>query len=38
VADVQDRLQQRISELDFEVHEEKFQYWKKYESKSRSRK
>jgi uncharacterized protein (DUF2164 family) len=38
VADVQERLQQRISELDFEVHEEEFQYWKKFERKPKSRK
>jgi uncharacterized protein (DUF2164 family) len=38
VVDVQERLQQRIAELDFEVHEDEFQYWKKYESKSKSRK
>ena len=38
VADVQERLQQRVSELDLEVHEEEFQYWKKYEQKSRPRK
>ena len=31
VAEVQERLQVRISELDLEVHEEPFQYWKKYE-------
>ena len=31
VADVQERLQARISELDLEVHEEPFQYWRKYE-------
>jgi uncharacterized protein (DUF2164 family) len=38
VADVQERLQQRISELDFEVHEYEFQYWKKYEGNPKSRK
>lgn len=38
VADVQERLQQRISELDFDVHEDEFQYWKKYEVKSKPRK
>ena len=27
VADVQERLQSRISELDFEVHEDEFTYW-----------
>ncbi|HEY1611728.1 MAG TPA: DUF2164 domain-containing protein [Paraburkholderia sp.] len=38
VADAQGRLQQRVSELDLEVHEEEFQYWKKYEGKARPRK
>lgn len=27
VADVQEKLQMRISELDLEVHEDEFQYW-----------
>ena len=31
VLDVQERLQARVSELDLEVHEEEFQYWRKYE-------
>ncbi len=31
VADAQERLQARVSELDFEVHEEEFSYWRKYE-------
>jgi uncharacterized protein (DUF2164 family) len=31
VADVQERLQARISELDFEVHEEEFPYWRKFD-------
>ena len=29
VADVQDRLQARIMEVDIEVHEDEFQYWRK---------
>ena len=29
VADVQERLQQRLSEIDLEVHEDEFQYWRK---------
>lgn len=29
VADVQERLQMRISELDIELHEDPFQYWGK---------
>jgi uncharacterized protein (DUF2164 family) len=38
VADVQERLQARISELDIEVHEDEFQYWRKYERKGREKK
>lgn len=38
VLDVQERLQARISELDFEVHEEEFQYWRKYERHGKGRK
>lgn len=29
VADVQEKLQQRILELDIEVHEDEFTYWQK---------
>jgi hypothetical protein len=29
VADVQERLQARVMEVDIEVHEEAFQYWPK---------
>jgi uncharacterized protein (DUF2164 family) len=29
VADVQERLAQRVSELDLEVHEDEFQFWQK---------
>ena len=31
VADVQERLQMRIMEVDIEIHEEEFQYWRKFE-------
>ena len=31
VADVQERLQIRISELDIENHEDEFQYWRKFD-------
>jgi uncharacterized protein (DUF2164 family) len=31
VADAQERLQARVAELDFEVHEQEFGYWRKYE-------
>lgn len=33
IADVQERLQSRISELDIEVHEDELQYWRKYDLK-----
>lgn len=31
VADVQERLQMRVAEIDIEVHEESFQYWRKFD-------
>jgi uncharacterized protein (DUF2164 family) len=31
VADVQERLQLRVSELDLEVHEDEFGYWRKFD-------
>ena len=31
VADVQERLQARIADLDFEVHEDEFTYWRKFD-------
>jgi uncharacterized protein (DUF2164 family) len=34
VADAQERIQARATELDFEVHEEEFTYWKKYDKPS----
>ena len=37
VADVQERLQARVSEVDLEVHEEEFQYWKKFDGAKRKR-
>ena len=33
VADVQERLQARISELDIEIHEDEFAYWRKFDVK-----
>ncbi len=30
VADVQERMQARVSELDIDVHEDEFQYWRKF--------
>lgn len=35
VADVQERLQARISEIDIEIHEDEFQYWRKYERQAK---
>jgi uncharacterized protein (DUF2164 family) len=37
VADVQERLQVRISELDIEAHEGEFQYWRKFDRQTRAR-
>jgi uncharacterized protein (DUF2164 family) len=33
VADAQERLQARVLDLDFEVHEDEFAYWRKYDKK-----
>lgn len=38
VSDVQERLQMRVSEIDIEIHEEEFQYWRKYERVHKGRK
>lgn len=38
VLDVQERLQARVGELDLELHEEEFQYWRKYERQGKGRK
>lgn len=37
VSDVQERLQMRIAELDIEIHEEEFQYWRKFDRAKKSR-
>lgn len=37
VADVQERLQMRITELDIDVHEDEFPYWRKVD-RQRARK
>jgi len=37
VADVQERLQSRISEVDLEVHEDEFQYWRKFDRPKKGR-
>lgn len=38
VADVQERLQARVAEVDIEVHEDEFQYWRKFDKATRGRK
>ncbi|MFX1672808.1 DUF2164 domain-containing protein [Paraburkholderia sp. A2WS-5] len=35
IADAQDRMQARIVELDIDLHEEPFQYWRKFDSPRR---
>ncbi len=35
VAQVQERLQMRLSEIDIEIHEDEFQYWRKHERTAR---
>lgn len=37
VADVQERLQARIAEVDIEVHEDEFGYWRKFDRKAKVR-
>jgi uncharacterized protein (DUF2164 family) len=37
VADVQERLQMRVSELDIEIHEDEFQYWRKFDKSRRGK-
>ncbi len=37
VADVQERLQARIAEVDIEVHETPFDYWRKFDKPKKPR-
>lgn len=37
VADVQERLQARIAEVDIEIHEDEFQYWRKFDRLKKSK-
>ena len=37
VMDAQERLQARVSELDFEVHEDEFGYWQKRDKATKRR-
>jgi uncharacterized protein (DUF2164 family) len=38
VADAQERMQARLSDLDYEVHEDEFQYWRNLERRQKGRK
>ncbi|MES2958694.1 MAG: DUF2164 domain-containing protein [Pseudomonadota bacterium] len=38
VADVQERLQARVMEVDIEVHEDEFGYWRKFDREARKKK
>lgn len=37
VRDVQERLQARLEELDIDVHEDEFGYWRKFDADKRKR-
>ena len=37
VTDVQERLQARVAELDFEIHEDEFTYWRKQERQRKAK-
>ena len=37
VADVRERLQMRVSELDIDHHEDAFQYWRKFDKQRKGR-
>ncbi len=37
VADVQERLGARIAELDIEIHEDEFGYWRKFDKQRRAK-
>ena len=37
VTDAQERMQARVSDLDFEVHEAEFGYWSKYDKARKGR-
>jgi uncharacterized protein (DUF2164 family) len=38
VADAQERMQARLSELDYEVHEDEFQFWRRADQQRKGRK
>jgi len=37
ISDVQERLQQRVMEVDIELHAEEFDYWRKYDQARKRR-
>ena len=37
ISDVQERLQQRVMEVDIELHAEEFDYWRKYDQPRKRR-
>ena len=37
VADAQERMQARVAELDFEVHEDEFTFWRKFEKQAKGK-
>ena len=37
VADVQERLRMRVDELEIEIHEDEFGYWRKFEKEKQRR-
>lgn len=37
VADVQERLQARVAEVDIKVHEDEFGFWQKFDRKAKGR-
>lgn len=37
VAEVQERIQARVMEIDIEVHEDAFQYWRKFDQPRKKR-
>jgi len=38
VADAQEKMQQRVMELDIEIHEDELQYWRKFDAGAKSKK
>lgn len=38
VLSVQERLQARVAEVDIEIHEDEFQYWRKFDNQRKGKK